>query len=130
MSEEELTHLLLSSGTTGVHQLSVLEKKIEKEAGELFKKSGKLPQINQKIEQIKQLEKKIKQEQTAINTFEEKLLTLQQIEKRLDELYEQQKVQQQDWQQFTVWKQALPLMEKQQTLQHTLKNYTQCDFSG
>ena len=26
MSEEELTHLLLASGTTGVHQLSVLER--------------------------------------------------------------------------------------------------------
>lgn len=128
MSEEELTHLLLSSGTTGVHQLSVLQKKIEKEAGELFKKTGKLPQINQKIEQIKQLEKKIKQEQTAINTFEEKSLTLQQLEKRLGDLYEQQKVQQKDWQQFTVWKQALPLIEKNQTLQHALKTYTQCDF--
>ena len=128
MSEEELTHLLLSSGTTGVHQLSVLEKKIEKEAGELFKKTGKLPQINQKIEHIKQLEKKIKQEQMAINTFEEKSLTLQRVEKRLEELYKQQKVQQQDWQQFTLWKQALPLMEKQRTLQHTLKSYTQCDF--
>ena len=128
MSEEELTHLLLSSGTTGVHQLSVLEKKLDKEAGELFKKTGKIPQINQKIEHIKQLEKKIKQEQRAIDTFEEKSLTLKRVEKRLEEMYEQQKIQHQDWQQFTVWKQALPLMEKQQTLQHTLKNYTQCDF--
>lgn len=128
MSEEELTHVLLASGTTGVHHLSVLEKKLEKDAGELFKKSGKLPQINQKIEQIKQLEKKIKQEQTAINTFEEKSLKLQQLEKRLDELYKQQKVQQQEWQQFTVQKQALPLIEKQQTLQYTLKKYAQSHF--
>lgn len=128
MSEEELTHLLLASGTTGVQHLSLLQKKLEKEAGELFKKSGKLPQINQKIEQIKQLEKKIKQEQTAINTFEEKSLTLQELEKRLDELYKQQKVQQQDWQQFTVQKQALPLIEKQQALQYNLKNYTQSYF--
>ncbi|KOS71620.1 hypothetical protein AEA09_01115 [Lysinibacillus contaminans] len=128
MSEEELTHLLLASGTTGVHRLSVLEKKLEKDAGELFKKSGKLPQINQKIEQIKQLEKKIKQEQAAINTFEEKSLKLQQLGQRLDDLYGQQQVQQQDWQQLTVIKQAMPLIEKQKTLQHTLKNYTQSHF--
>ena len=128
MSEEELTHLLLASGTTGVHQLSTLEKKLEKDAGELFKKSGKLPQINQKIEQIKQLEKNIKQEQVAINTFEEKSLKLQQLAQKLDDLYEQQQVQQQDWQQLTVLKQAMPLIEKQQTLQYTLKNTTQSHF--
>ncbi|MFJ7738604.1 AAA family ATPase [Lysinibacillus sp. NPDC097287] len=128
MSEEELTHLLLASGTTGVQQLSVIEKKLEKDAGELFKKSGKLPQINQKIEQIKQLEKKIKQEQAAINTFEEKSLKLQQLGQRLDELNGQQEVIQKDWQQLTVLKQAMPLMEKQQTLKYTLKNYAQSHF--
>ena len=128
MSEEELTHLLLASGTTGVHQLSVLEKRLEKNAGELFKKSGKLPQINQKIEQIKQLEKNIKQEQATINTFEAKSLKLQQLTQKLDDLFKQQQVQQQDWQQLTVLKQAMPLIEKQQTLQYTLKNSTQSHF--
>ena len=128
LSEEELTHLLLASGTTGIQQLSTLEKKLEKDAGELFKKSGKLPQINQKIEQIKQLEKKIKQEQTAINTFEEKSLKLQQLEQRLNDLYEQQEVQQQEWQQLTILKQAMPLIEKQKTLKYSLENYTQSHF--
>ena len=36
MSEEELTHLLLASGTTGIQYLSTLEKKMDKEASELF----------------------------------------------------------------------------------------------
>ena len=46
----------------------------------------------------------------------------------MDELYEQQRVQQQDWQQLTVIKQAMPLIEKKQTLQYTLKNTTQSHF--
>ncbi|MGN4127337.1 AAA family ATPase [Lysinibacillus sphaericus] len=128
MSEEELTHLLLASGTTGMHQLSALEKKLDKDAGELFKKAGKLPLINQKIEYMKQLEKTIKQEQAAIHTFEDKSLTLQQLDHKLAHLNKQQKELQQSWQQLTILKQALPLIHQQQTLQQTLKNYVQVQF--
>ncbi|MET4562917.1 uncharacterized protein YhaN [Lysinibacillus parviboronicapiens] len=128
MSEEELTHLLLASGTTGIHQLSSLEKKLDKDAGELFKKAGKLPLINQKIEQMKQLEKTIKQEQAAIQTFEDKSRKLQQLDHQLLHLNKQQKELQQDWQQLTIMQQATPLIQQQQTLQQTLTNYAQVEF--
>ncbi|QDQ00113.1 AAA family ATPase [Lysinibacillus fusiformis] len=128
MSEEELTHLLLASGTTGIHQLSALEKKLDKDSGELFKKAGKLPLINQKIEYMKQLEKTIKLEQAAIQTFEDKSLKLQQLEQNLLHLNRQQKELQQDWQQLTILKQATPLIHQQQILQQTLKNYAQVEF--
>jgi uncharacterized protein YhaN len=128
MSEDELTHLLLASGTTGIHRLSALEKKLEKDAGELFKKSGKLPLINQKIEYLKQLEKTIKKEQATIHTFEDKSLKLQQLEQRLKDLNIQQKTLQQDWQQLTVIKQAMPLIEQQETLQQSYKSYAHVQF--
>lgn len=128
MSEDELTHLLLASGTTGIHRLSALEKKLEKDAGELFKKSGKLPIINQKIENLKQLEKTIKKEQATIHTFEDKSLKLQQLEQRLKDLNKQQKMLQQDWQQLTVIKQAMPLIEQQDALQQSFKNYEHVQF--
>lgn len=128
MSEDELTHLLLASGTTGIHRLSALEKKLEKDAGELFKKSGKLPIINQKIENLKQLEKTIKKEQATIHTFEDKSLKLQQLEQRLKDLNKQQKTLQQDWQQLTVIKQAMPLIEQQDALQQSFKNYEHVQF--
>lgn len=128
MSEDELTHLLLASGTTGIHRLSTLEKKLEKDAGELFKKSGKLPIINQKIENLKQLEKTIKKEQATIHTFEDKSLKLQQLEQRLKDLNKQQKTLQQDWQQLTVIKQAMPLIEQQDALQQSFKNYEHVQF--
>ncbi|MFJ5767919.1 AAA family ATPase [Lysinibacillus sp. NPDC093210] len=128
MSEDELTHLLLASGTTGIHRLSALEKKLEKDAGELFKKTGKLPLINQKIEYLKQLEKTIKKEQATIHTFEDKSLKLQQLEQRLKDLNKQQKTLQQDWQQLTVIKQAMPLIEQQETLQQSYKRYAHVQF--
>lgn len=128
MSEDELTHLLLASGTTGIHRLSALEKKLEKDAGELFKKSGKVPLINQKIEYLKQLEKAIKKEQATIHTFEDKSLKLQQLEQRLKDLNKQQKTLQQDWQQLTVIKQAMPLIEQQETLQQSYKSYAHVQF--
>ncbi len=128
MSEEELTHLLLASGTTGIQHLSALEKKMDKEANELFKKTGKVPVINQKIEHLKQLERTIKQEQGKIQTFEDKLKQLQLLEQNLEQLYETQKMQQQQWQQLTIQKQALPLMKQQQALQQTLVNYQDIQF--
>ena len=102
MSEEELTHLLLASGTTGIQYLSTLEKKMDKEASELFKKTGKVPLINQKIEQLKQLERTIKLEQGKIRTFEGKLQQLQLFEQKLEQLFGTQKRQQQQWQQLTI----------------------------
>ncbi len=128
MSEEELTHLLLASGTTGIQHLSALEKKMEKEAGELFKKTGKVPVINQKIEQLKQLERTIKQEQVKIQTFEDKLQQLQAFEQKLEQLYLTQQLQQQQWQQLTVKKQALPLIKQQQMLQQALANEQHIQF--
>ncbi|MDM5250212.1 AAA family ATPase [Lysinibacillus sp. G4S2] len=128
MSEEELTHLLLASGTTGIQQLSSLEKKLDKDASELFKKSGKVPLINQKLEHLKKLERTIKQEQGNIQTFEDKLLQLQQLDQRLEGLYNQQKKQQQNWQQLTILKQAMPLLKQQKAFEQTLKSYGHVQF--
>ncbi|MFF2795241.1 ATP-binding protein [Lysinibacillus xylanilyticus] len=128
MSEEELTHLLLASGTTGIQQLSSLEKKLDKDAGELFKKTGKVPLINQKLEHLKKLERTIKQEQGNIQTFEDKLLQLQQLEQRLEGLYSQQKTQQQNWQQLTILQQAMPLIKQQKAFEQTRKSYEHVQF--
>ncbi len=128
MSEEELTHLLLASGTTGIQQLSSLEKKLDKDAGELFKKTGKVPLINQKLEHLKKLECTIKQEQGNIQTFEDKLLQLQQHEQRLEGLYSQQKTQQQNWQQLTILQQAMPLIKQQKAFEQTRKSYEHVQF--
>ncbi|KMY28167.1 hypothetical protein ACZ11_23280 [Lysinibacillus xylanilyticus] len=128
MSEEELTHLLLASGTTGIQHLSSLEKKLDKDAGELFKKTGKVPLINQKLEHLKKLERTIKQEQGNIQTFEDKLLQLQQLEQRLEGLYSQQKTQQQNWQQLTILQQAMPLIKQQKAFEQTRKSYEHVQF--
>ncbi len=128
MSEEELTHLLLASGTTGIQQLSSLEKKLDKEAGELFKKTGKVPLINQKLEHLKKLERTIKQEQGNMQTFEDKLVQLQQLDQRLEELYSQQKTQQQNWQQLTILQQAMPLLKQQKAFEQTRKGYEHVQF--
>ncbi|MEG0258789.1 MAG: AAA family ATPase [Lysinibacillus sp.] len=128
MSEEELTHLLLASGTTGVNQLTALEKRLDKDAGELFKKSGKIPAINMKIEQLKTLEKTIQQERMKIEVFEEMLVELAQIELALQQHSEDQAKLQEDWQRLTIQRQAQPLLEQQVSLQHALKDRQQQHF--
>ena len=66
MDEEELSRTLLASGTTGVDSLLQLEKKMEKEMGDLFKKSGRNPEMNVKITELRELEIELKEEQEKV----------------------------------------------------------------
>ena len=54
MDEEELSRTLLASGTTGVDSLLQLENEVEKVMGDLFKKSGRNPEMNVKMMELRE----------------------------------------------------------------------------
>lgn len=83
MDADELSRTLLSSGTTGIDVLMQLEKKMEKEKGELFKKSGKNPEMNLKIRELRELEVTLKTERAKIDEYEPSILRLQEVEQVL-----------------------------------------------
>lgn len=81
MDETELSRTLLSSGTTGVDTLLRFEKKMEKEMGDLFKKSGRNPEMNVRAIELKEMEKELKNEQERIATFAPKMDRIHEVEK-------------------------------------------------
>ena len=69
MDENELSRTLLASGTTGVDSLIQLEKRMETEMGELFKKSGRVPKMNVKMKELRELEISLKEEQEKVAEY-------------------------------------------------------------
>ncbi len=83
MNEDELNRTLLASGTTGVDQLTLIEKQLLKESNALFKKSGQNPIINKMIKDIQKEELALKVEREKLSKYEPKKQELLQIEQEL-----------------------------------------------
>ncbi|MBE1554911.1 ATP-binding protein [Sporosarcina limicola] len=128
MDEDELSRTLLASGTTGVDSLLQLEKRMEKEMGELFKKSGRNPEMNVKMAELRELEIELKEEQGKATAYAPSIERIQEINQRLAELRGQEKMLQNDSQQLTLVRQLLPLHQKKQTLESRLAQLSNIEF--
>ena len=85
MDETELSRTLLSSGTTGVDTLLRVEKKMEKEMGDLFKKTGRNPELNVRAIELREMEKELKQEQERVSEYAPKMNRIMEIETEYNE---------------------------------------------
>lgn len=121
MDEQELSRTLLASGTTGVDSLLQLEKRMDKEMGELFKKSGKIPEMNSKMLELRELEIELKEAQGKVAEYAPAIQRLQEIERRLTDLYAQQKSLQHEAGQAVMMQQLLPLHQKKVVLEAKLE---------
>ncbi|MCM3758766.1 AAA family ATPase [Sporosarcina aquimarina] len=83
MDSDELSRTLLSSGTTGIDSLLQLEKKLEKEKAELFKKSGKNPQMNVLLKELRELEETLKTQRAKVDEYEPAVIRLEEVERQL-----------------------------------------------
>lgn len=81
MDETELSRTLLSTGTTGVDTLLRIEKKMEKEMGDLFKKSGRNPEMNVRATELKEMEKELKIELERISAYAPKMNQIHEVER-------------------------------------------------
>jgi len=113
MTEEELTRTLLSSGTTGIDTLAIVENKFIKEMGELFKPTGRKPLINQKIEELRQLETAYKHQLEEVEKYEPSIKRLNELETFIQKLDLQEKDTSKQLQQYLEWEQLKPLKEKE-----------------
>lgn len=120
MDEVELSRTLLASGTTGVDSMMQLEKRMEKEMGDLFKKSGKIPAMNVKIEELRALEKQLHDEKEKVEEYAPSIQRLGAIDERLVDLREQEKQLQEELRRLALMRQLLPLHHKRKTLESRL----------
>ena len=116
MTEEELTKTLLSSGTTGIDTLAIVENQFIKDMGELFKPTGRKPLINQKIEELRELETAYKHQLEEVGKYEPSIKRLNEIETIVEELDQQEKEISQQLQRYMEWKQLKPLKETEMDL--------------
>ncbi|MDN4608584.1 ATP-binding protein [Sporosarcina highlanderae] len=116
MDEIELSRTLLASGTTGIDSLLSVEKKMEKEIGDLFKKTGRNPEMNVRLQELKDLETDLKKEQERVSAYSPKVKRIREIEREwMDTKNAYDRVREQN-QSFGLQLQLLPLYERKQTL--------------
>ncbi|CAM3178893.1 AAA family ATPase [Filibacter tadaridae] len=128
MDEEELSRALLASGTTGVDSLLQLEKRMEKEMSELFKKSGKNPEMNSKMAELRELEVELKAEQQKVEAYMPSVHRIQEVEGYLVNLRKEEKTLQNDLQQVSLIRQLLPLHHKKKELETRLSHVRSVNF--
>jgi len=128
MDEDELSRTLLASGTTGVDSLLQLGNRMEKELGDLFKKSGRIPEMNVKIMELRELEIELKDEQEKVGEYAPSIERIREIDDLLTELRGQETELMQDSQKLALVRQLLPLHQKKQALEARLSQLTAITF--
>lgn len=120
LSEEELSRVLLASGTTGADQLSNVKQQLEKRQQELFKKSGKIPVLNQQIVELSKQDQKIKEERKKLDDYEPFIKRIDDIQTELTNLDQQEQQLQLNIHQLNELRQLSPLLDKKQKLESEL----------
>ncbi|MBO0588957.1 AAA family ATPase [Sporosarcina sp. E16_8] len=128
MDEDELSRTLLASGTTGVDSLLQLGNRMEKELGDLFKKSGRIPEMNVKIMELRELEIELKDEQQKVGEYAPSIERIREIDDLLTELREQETELMKDSQKLALVRQLLPLHQKKQALDARLSQLGAATF--
>ncbi|ANU23912.1 AAA family ATPase [Planococcus donghaensis] len=116
LSETELSRTLLASGTTGIDALTHLESQLEKQMGELFKKSGRKPLVNALAEELREMEKELKDYRQRAELYSPSIERLQVIAHRLQAIEDEEMTKDQELKEITKWQQAAPLFAEKLTL--------------
>lgn len=128
MDEDDLSRTLLASGTTGVDSLLQLGIRLEKELGDLFKKSGRIPEMNVKIVELRELEIELKAEQEKVGEYAPSIERIREIDDLVTELRGQETELMQESQKLALVRQLLPLHQKKQALDARLSQLSGITF--
>jgi len=128
MDEDELSRTLLASGTTGVDSLLQLGNRMEKELGDLFKKSGRIPEMNVKMLELRELEIELKVEQEKVGEYAPSIERIREIDNLVTELRGQEADLMQESQKLALMRQLLPLHQKKQALDARLSQLSEITF--
>lgn len=116
MDEEQLSRTLFATGTTGMDRLLQIEKKLTKEMGDLYKKSGRIPSINMKMDALRELEKELEQAQQESRQYGPTMERLTALEREIDQSRKEIATLQQQQTQLEQLKQMMPLYEQREIL--------------
>ncbi|KAA0547517.1 AAA family ATPase [Bacillus sp. BGMRC 2118] len=89
LKEDDLNNFLFSSSVLGNEQVAELEKRIIKEMDQLFKPSGKKPEINQEIEKLTAFSNRVSEAKQQIETYQYLNEEEQKLEEKLTSVKKQ-----------------------------------------
>ncbi|ARF16787.1 ATP-binding protein [Sporosarcina ureae] len=122
MDENDLSRTLLASGTTGLDTLWKVEKKMEKEMGALFKKTGKIPPMNKKLTEIRELEQAMQKEQQKLSSYEPLTIRKAELDEQVTALrLEEQRLYKQSEEQ-RIAMQIVPLQQQRNQIREQLSH--------
>lgn len=121
LSETELSRTLLASGTTGIDAVTRLESQLEKEMGQLFKKSGRNPEMNMLADELRSIEGELKEYRQRTELFSPYIERLHEIDNRLTAIEAEEKETDQELKNLGKWQQASPLLVDKKSLTEQIK---------
>lgn len=128
MTPDELNRTLLASGTTGIEEITKLEKALIKESQGLFKKSGQNPLINRQAKEVQLAENDLKEERQRIEQYEPKHAQMLELERSLVFLENEQAQLSTTIQQAHLYLQNEPLLQRKEEIEFSLQQLTQINF--
>ncbi|GKV69900.1 hypothetical protein NCCP2716_23980 [Sporosarcina sp. NCCP-2716] len=128
MDADELSRTLLSSGTTGIDLLMQLEKRLEKEKADLFKKSGKNPHMNVLLKELRELEAVLKEQRARVDEYEPSMIRLRETEQAITEKRQELERLRAEDEQLQNGKIRLPIEANRERLLEEIERLGDTDF--
>lgn len=128
MDEMDLSRTLLASGTTGVDTLAELEKQMQKEMENLFKPSGRKPEMNKAFEEIRELESSLKEARQKMDQYAPSVQRLSELEREMEALLQEEHGLRKVQTDLSLFRQAAPLLEQQEAVRIQLNQYEDISF--
>ena len=123
MKADDLSDVLFSVGLTGAASIHELEKRLEKEIGELFKKSGRKPMINEQLTKINKMYEQLQADKAIESEYKEKVEQKDLLEKEIVETKQQIRRLKASLLELEKIKQLLPLLKQYRLIEEKLQNY-------
>lgn len=120
LTVDDLNRTLLASGTTGVEQLTAVEKQVMKDSAALFKKSGQVPAINKMVKALQQQEVELKETRQKLATYEPKHIKIEELAQQIALMEQQQATLSEQIKAAEVYLQNEPLLKQRQLVTDTL----------
>lgn len=126
LSEQRLQNLLLAVGLSGSKRLLGTKELLQQRQQELYKPTGRLPELNQKLADYQELKQRVNQKEQSEKEYRKQLQAANYFEERLATGQKELKVSEAELDRLKKQQQLFPLYEERKQL-ISITNYRQED---
>lgn len=123
MKGKELSDVLFSVGLTGATSIYEVEKHLEKELGELYKKSGRKPEINQQLKKVSEMYSTLQKNRSLESSYQDKVEQKTNVENEGREIEKKIRTLKEKLLKLERFKQVYPLVKEYEMIEEKLANF-------